>query len=167
MIKQCKWCGKEYETNLYWWNFCCEECHDAYRDYKDHRLIECAICGRPFHPIRGNQRYCSPKCADIAQKRQHRKNYLDNREERINRTKEWCRNNKDKRKRYSKKYYENHKEQVTERKKQYRRENKEKLNAYQRNYYKTHKEEIRARNCKRKHNGCYDCDMPVGECRYD
>ena len=126
---------------------------------------KCLICESEFKPKNSNQKYCSPKCADIAQKRQSRKYYLDNREEKILKSKEWCRNNKDKCRSYYKKYRQKNKEKYSEYMKKYRIEHREELREYKKKYHLNRQKALN--DCMIAHDYCYACPEEEGYCPYD
>ena len=75
MIKQCKWCGKEFEPRHYSTKYCSDKCRkDFYRKYyrerykhKNPKLVTCLICGKSFwRRGKQNSKYCSPECASEA-----------------------------------------------------------------------------------------------------
>lgn len=162
MTKKCKYCGKEYETDLYWWTFCSDECYQAYRYQKDTYLRKCEICGELYHPIRGNQKYCSPKCREIAKRNNEHQYYLNHKEEIKNRTSQYSKDHPEVFRKSSKKYTSTHKEYYARKSREY----------YWRNRDKIRKRKKEQRNykmdwCKKKHNGCFDCPEEVGYCPYD
>lgn len=68
--------------------------------------------------------------------------YHENREEIIQRVKDWVNNNKDKRKNYRKEYYQLNKEKINEKRKEYYEDNKEKIAQRRKQWREENKEEI-------------------------
>lgn len=157
--KNCKWCGKEFETeidNL----FCSQSCYLKWRkevyDKKDTRI--CPVCHSEFIPTTYNNIYCSKECykKSIVKKtkafrkkhpekhrEENRRYYLNNREKVKNYVNEWRRKNPEK----VKKIYSN-----------YQKRHREELNEYQNIYRKRKKLDI----CCKEHDGPDNC--PYSDC---
>lgn len=170
MIKQCKWCGKEYETDLYWIVFCSDECLNAYKEQKEQVLKPCEICGELFHPTRSTQKFCSRECYQENARRRSKKWSQEHREEKAAYIKAWEKANPDKVKANKKRFRERHKEEIRESNRKFNKERKE----YFRNYYQNHKEKWtlsknnkKIKECSEKHENCFNCPTPNGECLFD
>lgn len=52
---------------------------DMEKDFQDQgeKLKKCKVCGGLYEPIRGNQRYCSKACNEVARKERERKKVLE------------------------------------------------------------------------------------------
>lgn len=112
MKRKCEWCGKEYETDIYWLRFCSDECFQAYRYQKDTELRKCEYCGDLYHPKTWNQKYCCQKCFKEAKKIRRHENYLSNKEKCKRQAKEWTQNNKEKNRQIQKRYYQKRREKL-------------------------------------------------------
>lgn len=86
MLKECKYCGNEFETQENGNNrkYCCEECRKAaLKEARKKPLHEkiCPVCNKAFMPKSGNQVTCSKDCKKIYDREQRkikrRENYLN------------------------------------------------------------------------------------------
>lgn len=178
MIKTCKWCGKEYETNLYWWLFCCDECYKAYSEERSSRLIKCEICGDEFHPSSSRAKYCSDTCRKIAQAKQIKQWNKDHHEELMEKQRQLRKDHPEITRKYNRKNYYKHLEQRREYARNYSKNyyysHRKKILAYQ----KDHREEKRLADrrrywekkikvCEAEHEGCLSCPTLDGKCLFD
>lgn len=63
--KYCKFCGKEFYTNIKQQKFCCPSCKTKF-NCSEYSLI-CKFCGKEFISNRANAKYCSRSCSSKAQ----------------------------------------------------------------------------------------------------
>lgn len=66
--RECKECGREYETNDGKRKYCSRTCYDAYQ-LKRHKAPEkrhCLVCGTEFETTHWVKRYCSESCRKTA-----------------------------------------------------------------------------------------------------
>lgn len=68
MIKKCKQCNKEFETNNINAKYCCREC--LYKTLNKKISLRCLNCGKEFSvsPYHKNRKYCCKECANNGQK---------------------------------------------------------------------------------------------------
>ena len=178
MIRKCNFCGKEYETEFYWWRFCSDECYQAFIEEKNSRLIKCEICGKEFHPTSSRAKYCSNECRKTARDRQIKQWQKDHREQINEKQRKWRKDHPEQVKEYNCQNYQKHKEKrrknAREKSKQYYLLNKETILANRRAHRKEINEADRNRRlnkkieaCRAKHNNCFSCSTLDGECLFD
>lgn len=77
-IKRCLYCNEEFETDMPYKKFCCEEHQHIYnfgikKGFKGKNL-KCKECGKDFTQNRSNQKYCNSECyKDYHYREQHGK----------------------------------------------------------------------------------------------
>ena len=63
ITKECKRCGKKFETDRNAKKFCSKQCRIVYTYYgKKQTEWECASCGKMFYSER-KRKYCKPDCS--------------------------------------------------------------------------------------------------------
>lgn len=79
-IKQCSYCGKEFEHNRSNRKYCSEDCYKAVKNEKrkeyykkskyksKSKIKQCIHCGKTFEFTHANQKYCSKECYEIVKK---------------------------------------------------------------------------------------------------
>lgn len=130
-------------------------------------IKKCKLCGKEFEPNKHQQKYCSSECSEEAIRKQRQQYYLEHKEKMNEYNRKWKKANKEKMNEYNRQWREANKEKCREYYRKYYWKNHEKILKYQREYYKNRYISKALAECRRTHNDCYDCDMPVGECRYD
>lgn len=109
----------------------------------------CPICKKEFEAY-GRKTYCSPECLKT-----HRKEYLRN----------YAIENSEKLRQYKNHY--NNSERGRKTRRAYYLKNREKILKNKRLYRQETENYMSIQKCKRLHDNCFNCDRPVGECRYD
>lgn len=61
MLKECKFCWKEFSTNMSRIKYCSAGCYN--KDRIKHKDKKCLKCWKTFHPLNWHQLYCSKKCS--------------------------------------------------------------------------------------------------------
>lgn len=80
----CKWCGKPFSAGYVSRKYCSDECSKKacnakkaeHRREKTERMRKagqltriCEVCGEKFESVRSDRRFCSPKCARAARRK--------------------------------------------------------------------------------------------------
>ena len=99
MLKQCQWCGKEFDAPNSKHRYCSDKCHKkkqyAYENefYKKKRALQpkpikvCMICGKEFERTKHNLKFCSDECRKEQAKRQSKKFHRQYKQEEAQRRK--------------------------------------------------------------------------------
>lgn len=178
MIKQCEWCGREYETDLYYLRFCSDECYQAYTEEKKSRLIKCEVCGELFHPGSSRAKYCCDECRKTAHDKQIKQWHKEHRKELNEKQRIKRKKYPEQYKKYNRRSYLKHREERQEygreRSKQYYYTHKEQVKAYWRSHIQENRDSERRRYwnkkieaCKAEHDNCFSCPTLDGECLFD
>lgn len=122
---------------------------------------ECVVCGKKFKTNIYNKLTCSPKCQKVRTKelkREYNKKYSEM--------------NADYLKAYRKKYYKTNKEVLNAQVKEWREKHPDYHKDYQKSYYDENQDKYlsnsrKVSRCALKHDNCFSCPTPDGECLYD